>query len=118
MAPLAAVFAICAAHACAPVHAQTAEQNVAGQYAVVQSMAATATPIATVTAAADLPLTATAGNLQAVQVIDSLQAQRQFDSAASQTSVVVDGFADNTPLVNLSELLAGQAGVVAQDRGN
>ena len=118
MAPLAAVFATCAAHACAPVHAQTAEQNVAGQHPVVQLTAATATPIATVTAAADLPLTATAGNLQAVQVIDSLQAQRQFDSAASQTSVVVDGFADNTPLVNLSELLAGQAGVVAQDRGN
>ena len=34
------------------------------------------------------------------------------------TSVAVEGFAATTPLVHLSELLAGQAGVVAQDRGN
>ena len=56
--------------------------------------------------------------LATVEVIDSAQAQRQFDSAASHTSVAVEGFAATTPLVHLSELLAGQAGVVAQDRGN
>lgn len=56
--------------------------------------------------------------LQTVDVIDSAQAQRRFDSAASHSSVAVDGFAAPLPLVNLSELLATQAGVVAQDRGN
>ena len=59
-----------------------------------------------------------APTLPAVQVIDSAQAQRRFDSAASYTSVAVDGFTAPTPLVHLSEILAGQPGVVAQDRGN
>lgn len=56
--------------------------------------------------------------LDAVEVIGSSQAQRRFDSAASYSSVPVDGFTAPTPLVHLSELLEGQAGVVAQDRGN
>ena len=46
------------------------------------------------------------------------QAQRRFDAAASSTRVEVDTFTAPTPLVNLSELLAGQAGVVALDRQN
>ena len=62
--------------------------------------------------AADEPVLGT------VEVIDSTQAQRRFDSAASHSSVDVDGFAAPTPLVHLSELLNGQAGVVTQDRGN
>ncbi|CAM3560967.1 TonB-dependent receptor family protein [Paracidovorax anthurii] len=45
-------------------------------------------------------------------------AQRRFDSAASHTAIAVDPFTAPTPLVNLSELLAGQAGVVALDRQN
>jgi len=57
-------------------------------------------------------------SLGTVQVIDSAQAQRRFDSAASHSRVIVDGFAAQTPLVHLSELLAGQAGVAVQDRGN
>lgn len=52
------------------------------------------------------------------EAIDSAEAQHRFDSAASHTSVAVDGFAAPTPLVHLSELLAGQAGVVVNDRGN
>lgn len=48
----------------------------------------------------------------------SAQAQRRFDAAASSTRVEVDTFTAPTPLVNLSELLAGQAGVVALDRQN
>ena len=56
--------------------------------------------------------------LATVQVQGSTEAQRRFDSAASHSSVQVDGFTATTPLVNLSELLAGQAGVVALDRGN
>ncbi|KRC15025.1 TonB-dependent receptor [Acidovorax sp. Root217] len=58
------------------------------------------------------------GTLAPVEVQGSAQAQRRFDSAASHTSVQVDGFTAATPLVNLSELLAGQAGVVALDRQN
>ena len=48
----------------------------------------------------------------------SAEAQRRFDAAASYTRVDVDGFTAPTPLVNLSELLAGQPGVVALDRQN
>ncbi|WP_404976851.1 MULTISPECIES: TonB-dependent receptor family protein [unclassified Acidovorax] len=48
----------------------------------------------------------------------SADAQRRFDAAASSTRVEVDSFTAATPLVNLSELLAGQAGVVALDRQN
>lgn len=58
------------------------------------------------------------GTLPPVEVQGSAQAQRRFDSAASHTSVQVDGFTAPTPLVNLSELLAGQAGVVALERQN
>lgn len=64
------------------------------------------------------PAQAATPTLQTQQVIDSAQAQRRFDSAASHTSVAVDAFHDPLPLVNLSELLAGQAGVVTTDRGN
>ena len=63
-------------------------------------------------------LTTTPPTLETQQVTGSAQAQRQFDSAASHSSVAVDAFTAPTPLVNLSELLAGQAGVVATDRGN
>ena len=56
--------------------------------------------------------------LETQNVVDSAQAQRRFDSAASHTSVAVDTFHTLQPLVNLSELLAGQAGVVTTDRGN
>lgn len=56
--------------------------------------------------------------LPTLQVIDSAEAQRRFDSAASHTSVAVDPFHTAQPFVNLSELLAGQAGVVTTDRGN
>lgn len=58
------------------------------------------------------------GSLAPVEVPGNAQAQRRFDSAASHTSVPVDGFTAPTPLVHLSELLAGQAGVVALDRQN
>lgn len=63
-------------------------------------------------------LPTTPPTLETQQVTGSAQAQRQFDSAASHSSVAVDAFTAPTPLVNLSELLAGQAGVVATDRGN
>lgn len=89
---LAPLVASCA---CAAVQAQAPAQEDVAQ-----------------TAAAAVPALAT------VEVIDSVQAQRRFDSAASHTSVVVEGFSATTTLVHLSELLAGQAGVVAQDRGN
>lgn len=56
--------------------------------------------------------------LGTVDVIDSADAQRRFDSAASHTRIAVDGFSAAMPLVHLSELLAGQPGVVANDRGN
>ncbi|MFN4119719.1 TonB-dependent receptor family protein [Acidovorax sp.] len=56
--------------------------------------------------------------LATVEVVDSAQAQQRFDSAASHSSVAVDSFTATTPLVHLSELLTGQAGVVATDRGN
>lgn len=67
---------------------------------------------------APAPVPAATPTLQTVQVISSAQAQRRFDSAASHTSVGVDPFHAPLPLVNLSELLAGQAGVVATDRSN
>ena len=56
--------------------------------------------------------------LPTVEVQGQAAAQRRFDAAASFTSVAVDAFATPSPLVNLSELLAGQAGVVVLDRGN
>lgn len=56
--------------------------------------------------------------LDTVEVIDSARAQQRFDSAASHSTVTIDSFAATTPLVHLSELLTGQAGVVASDRGN
>ena len=59
-----------------------------------------------------------AGSLPTVEVESSAAAQRRFDSAASQSSVAVDGFRTAAPLVNLSELLIGQAGVVVQERQN
>lgn len=67
---------------------------------------------------APAPAPAATPTLETLQVIDSAQAQRRFDSAASHTSVAVDAFHTPQPLVNLSELLAGQAGVVTTDRGN
>jgi len=56
--------------------------------------------------------------LPTVEVESSGAAQRRFDSAASQTSIPVDGFRSASPLVNLSELLVGQPGVVVMDRQN
>ncbi|GKS95700.1 TonB-dependent receptor [Acidovorax sp. SUPP2825] len=53
-----------------------------------------------------------------MQVPGQAEAQRRFDAAASHTSVAVDAFSTPSPLVNLSELLAAQAGVVALDRQN
>ena len=61
---------------------------------------------------------AAAPSLAVVEVIDSAEAQRRFDSAASHSSIAVDAISRPAPLVHLSELLAGQAGVVTQDRGN
>jgi iron complex outermembrane receptor protein len=58
------------------------------------------------------------GMLEPVEVQGSATAQQRFDAAASHTRIAVDGFTAATPLVNLSELLAGQAGVVALDRQN
>ncbi len=56
--------------------------------------------------------------LPAVEVQGQAAAQRRLDAAASFTSVAVDAFATPSPLVNLSELLAGQAGVAVLERGN
>ena len=56
--------------------------------------------------------------LPTVEVQGQAAAQRRFDAAASFTSVAVDAFSTPSPLVNLSELLAGQAGVVVLDRQN
>lgn len=56
--------------------------------------------------------------LPAVKVEGHAEAQRRFDAAASHTSVPVDAFSTPSPLVNLSELLSAQAGVVALDRQN
>jgi iron complex outermembrane recepter protein len=50
--------------------------------------------------------------------MDNSAAQRRFDSAASHSSVAVDGFSAPMPLVHLSEVLSGQAGVTTHDRGN
>ena len=68
-------------------------------------------------AGSQLPADATP-SLGTMDIIDSVQAQRRFDSAASHSSVAVDAFTAPLPLVHLSEVLAGQAGVVTQDRGN
>lgn len=57
-------------------------------------------------------------SLPAVSVLSSSDAQRRFDAASSHTAIAVDAFESATPLVNLSELLADQAGVVALNRGN
>ncbi|QHI98283.1 TonB-dependent receptor [Xylophilus rhododendri] len=65
-----------------------------------------------------LAQTAAQTALPTVQVEASAEAQRRFDSAASQTSIAVDGFRAETPLINLSELLFAQPGVVVQDRQN
>ena len=65
-----------------------------------------------------LPAAAQTADLPAVQVEGSAAAQRRFDSAASQSSVEVDAFRTASPLVNLSELLVGQPGVVVQERQN
>jgi iron complex outermembrane receptor protein len=65
-----------------------------------------------------VPASAAMPTLHTLEVVDSAQAQRRFDSAASHGSVTVDGFTAPAPLVHLSELLAGQAGVVTTDRGN
>lgn len=56
--------------------------------------------------------------LGTIEVMDSDAVQRRFDSATSHSSVAADGFSAPMPLVHLSELLSGQAGVVTQDRGN
>ena len=61
---------------------------------------------------------ATTPLLAPVQVSGQAAAQRRFDAAASFSSVNVDPFTTASPLVNLSELLAGQAGVVVLDRQN
>jgi iron complex outermembrane receptor protein len=53
-----------------------------------------------------------------VTVVDSAGAQRRFDSAASHSVVDIDSVAAPAPLVHLSEVLAGQPGIVATDRGN
>lgn len=88
----ALVWALCAAAACAPAQADLA-------------------PAASALASAEATLPST-------EVRSSAQAQRAFDAAASFTSVEVNAFSAPTPLVNLSELLAGQAGVVALERQN
>lgn len=62
---------------------------------------------------------AAASTLPTVEVSGGqAEAQRRFDAAASQTAIPVDPFTATTPLVNLSELLAGQAGVVVSERQN
>ena len=63
-------------------------------------------------------VTATAPVLPSVQVSGQAAAQRRFDAAASFSSVDVDPFTTASPLVSLSELLAGQPGVVVLDRQN
>ena len=70
------------------------------------------------TRTAGTPGSAALPTLPTVEVQGQAAAQRRFDAAASFTSVAVDAFATPSPLVNLSELLAGQAGVVVLDRGN
>lgn len=62
--------------------------------------------------------TPAADTLPTVEIESSGAAQRRFDSAASSTSIPIDGFRSATPLVNLSELLIGQPGVVVMDRQN
>ncbi len=84
------LIALCAALACAPAAFAQANEGA--------------------TTAAALPTVDVQGG--------SAEAQRRFDSAASHTRVEVNGFTAPTPLVNLSELLAGQPGVVALDRQN
>ena len=72
----------------------------------------------TVDAGVSTPTAATLPLLAPVQVSGQAAAQRRFDAAASFSSVEVDPFTTASPLVNLSELLAGQAGVVVLDRQN
>src|SRR5690606_34234582 len=91
IAPMRALAALLAGSACLAAAAQPADAG--------------APP-----AAADTP------SLAPVEVVESAEAQRRFDAAASHTRIEVDGFSAATPLVHLSELLAGQAGVVANDR--
>lgn len=57
-------------------------------------------------------------SLAEVSVSSSQETQRRFDAASSHTAVAVDAIEAATPLVNLSELLADQAGVVVRNRGN
>ncbi len=51
-------------------------------------------------------------------MLTSSEAQRRLDAASSHTAKTINSFEAATPLVNLSELLADQAGVVALNRGN
>ena len=99
-----------------------APRSVVARLLLAASCAATAAhaaaPGADETAATQAPTPGPLPALKTVDVIDSAQAQRRFDSAASHSSASVDGFAAPLPLVNLSELLGTQAGVSAQDRGN
>ncbi|MES2612767.1 MAG: TonB-dependent receptor [Pseudomonadota bacterium] len=83
-----------------------------------QALSAAFAALASLAPCAAMAQTREGGTLAPVEVQGSAQAQRRFDSAASHTSVQVDGFTAATPLVNLSELLAGQAGVVALERQN
>ena len=57
-------------------------------------------------------------SLGQVSVSASMDSQRRFDAASSHTAVAVGAFEAATPLVNLSELLADQPGVVVRNRGN
>ncbi|WP_325344314.1 TonB-dependent receptor family protein [Xylophilus sp.] len=59
-----------------------------------------------------------AATLAPVEVNASTAAQRRFDAAASYDILQLDPFRAATPLVNLSELVAGQPGVAVIDRGN
>ena len=85
--------------------------------AMASSLAAAQDP-STDVRSTPLAAPATTPLLAPVQVSGQAAAQRRFDAAASFSSVNVDPFTTASPLVNLSELLAGQAGVVVLDRQN
>ncbi|CAN7721882.1 TonB-dependent receptor [Cupriavidus necator] len=74
------------------------------------------------TRAADPPGTAvaaaTAETLPDVVVSATRSEQRRFDAPAAVDSVPVDPLRSATPLVNLSEVLAGVPGVAVRDRQN
>lgn len=88
-----------------------AQQSAPATTSAIPATAATAaTPVARIQAGDS--------TLQDVVVTVDRTAQRRFDAAASIDSVTIDPLHTPSPLVNISELLAGVPGLQVRDRQN